>query len=147
MLAIFAVLLSAEVVALRPRVDRITLDNSDRIHVGMMRAEVEAMLGPPGDYTTGPTDPNRYFTVWTGNDYATGELNPDRVRFTWTGSLPEAGSVATVWESDTATIDIVFDGQGKVTWMQSAESRLQQLGPLNNLLWRLKRQWHRWFPE
>ena len=32
-----------------PRAERITPENFDRIKEGMSRAEVEAILGPPGD--------------------------------------------------------------------------------------------------
>src|SRR5258708_730719 len=39
-----------------PRPDRVTRENFDRIKVGMSRTEVEAILGPQGDYTTGPTN-------------------------------------------------------------------------------------------
>ena len=39
-----------------PRMDRITRENFDRISKGMSRAEVEAILGPPGDYSGGPVN-------------------------------------------------------------------------------------------
>jgi hypothetical protein len=55
-LAGLAVVVGAGTVVLWPRADRITLENFDRIKKGMRRAEVEAILGPPGDYTTGPTE-------------------------------------------------------------------------------------------
>ena len=53
-LAGLAVLVAAGAFVLWPRPDRITRANYDRIRMGMSRAEVEAILGPPGDYTTGP---------------------------------------------------------------------------------------------
>jgi hypothetical protein len=55
-LAGLAVVVAAGVVVLWPRTapERITRENYDRIRNGMSRAEVEAILGPPRDYSTGP---------------------------------------------------------------------------------------------
>jgi hypothetical protein len=76
-LAGLAVVVAAVVVVLWPRPDRITQENYDRIRVGglwgedwathdnrapvkkgMTRTEVEAILGPPGDYRTGLGEQN-----------------------------------------------------------------------------------------
>jgi hypothetical protein len=40
-----------------PRGENITMDNWFRIKPLMTRAELEALLGPPGDYRTGPAGP------------------------------------------------------------------------------------------
>jgi hypothetical protein len=40
-----------------PRPNRVARENFDRIREGMTRAEVEAILGPPGDYQTVRTAP------------------------------------------------------------------------------------------
>jgi hypothetical protein len=54
-LAGLPVVVAAGAVVLWPRTpSRITLENCNRIREGMSRAEVEAILGPPGDYRTGP---------------------------------------------------------------------------------------------
>jgi hypothetical protein len=45
-----AVLLAAGAFVLWPRPERITRENFKRIREGMTQAEVEAILGPPGDY-------------------------------------------------------------------------------------------------
>jgi hypothetical protein len=37
-----------------PEPSLVTRENFDRIKGGMSRADVEAILGPPGDYRTGP---------------------------------------------------------------------------------------------
>jgi hypothetical protein len=37
--------------------DRITESNVDRVRRGMSQAEVKVILGPPGDYTSGPVSP------------------------------------------------------------------------------------------
>jgi hypothetical protein len=52
-LAGLAVMVAAGVGALWPRPSRVTGENFDRIEKGMSRAEIEAVLGPPGDYRTG----------------------------------------------------------------------------------------------
>ncbi len=56
----------------------------------MSRAEVEAILGPPGDYRTGPAEPD------TG-------LGPVKVRVA-------AGHTAAVWRGDSALVTIEFGG-------------------------------------
>jgi hypothetical protein len=48
-------LLAAGAFVMWPRPDRITRENYQRIRYGMSRGEVEAILGPPGDYTSAPT--------------------------------------------------------------------------------------------
>ncbi len=60
-------LASVAAFALWPRPNRFTREDYDRIHKGMTRAEVEAILGPPGDYTT------------LGTDYITDDLIPQAV--------------------------------------------------------------------
>jgi hypothetical protein len=52
-LAGLAVVVAVGVVVLWPPEDRITEANLERIKEGMTQAEVEAILGPPGDYRTG----------------------------------------------------------------------------------------------
>jgi hypothetical protein len=106
-----------------PQPSRATWENFDRIRKGMSRAEVEAILGPEGDYRTGPQQclPSLKQTV---------------------------GESATVsdWFADDAFFSIGFDESGGVVMtLVDPTSRTEQ-GPLDNLRWRLKRQWHRWFP-
>jgi hypothetical protein len=48
-----AVVVAVGVVVLWPRADRITKENLGRIRLGMSAAEVEVVLGPPGDYRSG----------------------------------------------------------------------------------------------
>jgi hypothetical protein len=69
-LAGLAVVIAAGVVVLWPREDRVTRGNFDRIRAGMSRAEVEAILGPPGDYTTGPLsiEDCRSISPWNVNE-------------------------------------------------------------------------------
>src|SRR4051794_12025520 len=93
-----AVLLAAGVFVLWPRADRITRENFDRIRGGMSREEVYAILGPPGDYRTGPVkyqhiDLVGYDLVWTDDVI----IRPD-----WE------------WIGDLALVVVEFDQEGCV---------------------------------
>jgi hypothetical protein len=130
-LAGLAVLVAAGVVVLWPRSSsRITRENFDRIKVGMSLAEVETILGAPGDYTTGPYD----------------EFSPDLYSG---GDLDWARATKVDWWSDTSGVTVVFDVSGSVQGSFFDRCHRAEQGPLANLLWRAKRQWHghRWFPE
>jgi hypothetical protein len=110
--------------------DRITAANFERIHKGMTRAEVEAILGLPGDYTTGAThaDPEFMFhgDEWF-NVFATGPAWP-------------------LWEGDAIRIQVGFDDSDHATHKGRLTAHRWEQSPFDNLLWRAKRQWHRWFP-
>jgi hypothetical protein len=126
-LAGLAVVVAVGVVALWPQaVDRVTKESYDRIHAGMTRTEVEAILGPPGDYSSGPTS--------GGIDY--GGILEARMR----------GSDAGSWNGDTGEILLTFD-ERRVTTMHFGPNEVRRLRPFDTVLWRLKRLWHRWFPE
>jgi hypothetical protein len=123
------VLVSAVAFAPRPRTDRITLENFRRIEKGMSRAEVCGILGPPGDYTTGPLE-------FVGP----GELRP------WYPPLTVVNDAREDWGWDEKTVSVTFDKSGGVSCaMYSGCQRVKQ-GPLDNLRWRAKRQWRKWFP-
>jgi hypothetical protein len=69
-----AVLVAVGTLGLWPRQDRIPHENFDRIRDGISLAEVEAILGPLGDYRTRPTTYQRHFlelrvlpTLWRAN--------------------------------------------------------------------------------
>jgi hypothetical protein len=130
-LAGLAVVVAAGVVVLWPREDRITVENFERIRDGMSRAEVEAILGPSGDHTAGDTEPDLEHQKWQS-------LTP-----------PESyGSQEALerWIDDRACIGIGFDSAGNVGSAFCLPMRNIDHGPIGNLLWRAKRQWHRWFP-
>ncbi len=118
--------------ALWPRPDRVTTENFDRIHKGMTRGEVEAILGPPGDYTNGPTaaPASSYPVIY------------DPVRGMWLQG--DEGSTVAEWRSDTGWLRVLFSVSGRVEdhWFQP-QDRIEQ-SALDNLLWRAKRQWRRW---
>jgi hypothetical protein len=127
-LAGLAVVVTVGVVVLWPRPDRVTPENYACIRLGMSRAEVYALLGPPGDYATGDTK-------------ASDLPNPPRLAdLLHAASLPE-------WVGDRAAIGVYFDGAGNVAYAECRHLEPVDHGPLGNLLWRLKRQWDRWSPE
>jgi hypothetical protein len=121
---------------------RITRENYNRICEGMSRAEVEAILGPPGDYRTGLGETECGQNTWA----------PDRgpefaVRTNWIpGQLGGKPYLWGDWMGDSFRIVMVIGQSGSMEWKEGYPRRTTQ-GPLDNLLWRLKRQWHRWFPE
>jgi hypothetical protein len=103
------------------RPNRVTRENYDRIHIGMGRTEVEAILGPPGDYMSQP---------------AAADIT------TLTFDRPEGGGQA-YWASETGAIGIMFDRKGSVAQTGFVAPAPIQLGPLDTLLWRIKRLWLR----
>jgi hypothetical protein len=118
---------TAGVFVLWPRPSRVTRENFDRITEGMTAQEVEAIHGPPGDYTTGQTAASSIFPQ--------------------TGQHGDAGGLSTHWGCDTGGGVVYFDGRGRVRFGGFIPYTRQAQNPLADLLWRAKRQWHRWFPE
>jgi hypothetical protein len=136
LLALAGLVLLAGVTALvlwPPPSSRVTRENSDRIKQGMTQAEVEAILGPPGDYTTGP------MLVDLGGGY-------EPVNDAYPGLDRNLGSGMSVWRSDAGCVVVAYSVSGEVLFSQSVEGKRRAQGPLDNLLWRAKRQWRKWFP-
>jgi hypothetical protein len=132
-LAGLAVVVAVGVILLWPRADRVTRENYDRIHEGMSRAEVEAILGPPGDYRNGPT--NTWFATWVAPD----------APVAWQG---DRGSIFVYRKGgDPFFADTEPDDPDSVSSASFVQVQRVRQGPLEDLLWRAKRQWHRWFPE
>jgi hypothetical protein len=63
----------------------------------------------------------------------------------WHKLLPSSRGKQAVWVGDTVHIVISVDDAGRVTDTDSLNRRATE-STLDNLLWRAKRQWHRWFP-
>jgi hypothetical protein len=116
-----------------PQPDRVTQENFDRINEGMSRADVEAILGPPGDYSGGPL---------------VLEAPGPPVRFEPAKESRGTDDSAFVeWANDSGRAQVVFDGSGRVDWRYFGPVRRMEQTALDNLLWRTKRQWRRWFVE
>jgi hypothetical protein len=146
-LAGLAVVVAAEVVVLWPRSSsRITRENFEQIKEGMNRAEVEAILGPPGDYRTGhgETDLTTVHMAWSPDG---GPLKPNTDWSRIPGQSPEDPRLWAEWMNDSIVIVIAIGQSGSVVQTVGFPRRRTTQGPLENLLWRAKRQWYRWFPE
>jgi hypothetical protein len=140
-LAGLAVVVAAGAVVLWPREGRITQENYDRISEGMSCAEVEAILGPPGDYRTGLGETGfAEPKVWSPDR----DIAPRPVS-NWSTAPGQSPPWAS-WMSDSFVIWIGIDDSGSVGDKLGYPRRTTQ-GPLDNLLWRAKRQWRCWFPE
>jgi hypothetical protein len=120
-LAGLAVVIAAGVVVW-PRPLWATRANYDRIRdrEGIVtRAEVEAILGPPGDYRT----------VLTSDS-----------------GVPLQQSNCESWVVNEGHVLVwYYDDDVVSSWALFPAVAVKQT-PLENLLWRAKRQWHRWFP-
>jgi hypothetical protein len=151
--AVVAVLATGLAFALWPRPDWITEANCARLREGMSRAEVEAILGgPAGDYRTVLTEPNldEPFLVVSRvldkdelarEDEALRHLTAEE-RLQWdrlNHPPPER------WQGDSGNIYITFWPEGAVCPTFSTVRTIEQ-SRLENLVWRVKRQWRRWFP-
>jgi hypothetical protein len=135
------VLLAARALSLRSHPDRVTRANYDRLRTGMTRAEVHDLLGPPGDRRTGPTETplpgppwKFYMAPWAEENY----------------SWPVPVTMEQ-WLTDSAVIHVAYrrsgGGTDGVEYAEYGSYAGPAPGLVERLLWRIKRQWHRWFPE
>jgi hypothetical protein len=114
-----------------PQPQRVTRENGARIRLGMHIDQVRGILGPPGDYSTGPE-------LADGSPSAALGFG----RFT-----SSASNRTDVWVSDSAQVRVKWDGDDmSFLVMYTPMTRVRQPF-LDNLLWRAKRLWGRWFPE
>jgi hypothetical protein len=120
-----------------PQSSRITKTSFYRLGVGMSRAEVEAILGPPGDYRNSPT---AFFL----NDQPVDMALACR-------ALPlgfsDPGAKTELWEGDEVFITVMFSSSsGKVMKCLSWEVKNRSTA-IDTVLWRAKRQCRKWFPS
>jgi hypothetical protein len=130
-LAGLAMIVAGGALVLWPRQDPLTRENYEAIRDGMTRAEIEAILGPAGDYSTGPTQ--RFMSV----EDAIAQAHQDSF------SLQ---SRELAWSSNMVMVRVEFDSRGVATAKNIAALVKLKQTFAENLLWRAKRQWHRWFP-
>jgi hypothetical protein len=128
-----AVLVAAGATVTWPRAARVKMENYVHIQHGMTLSEVETILdAPPGDYRTvrpvvETEDLDRLFAT-------------SRAR----------GSHATTdfWQCDEGLLAVHFNLNGEADTIRHVPSPGRPTAsPFDSLLWRVKRQWHRWFPE
>jgi hypothetical protein len=105
---------------------RLTRENGERIKQGMKWADVEAILGPPGDYRTGPTDD---------------DLEADAVAIGFHPPCLLLGETTEAWSGDSVHIRIWGDVRGAVTGVRFYPVDPQPVGMLELLRWR----WNHWW--
>jgi hypothetical protein len=132
-------LLAVAAVVLWPYPNRVTRQNFDRIRLGMSLAEVEAILGPPGDYRTGDTvviaiDANRLLT------------DPSSALRTKPGPATAQPEVRKVWEGDKGEIAIYFQAAG-VSDKHFRPALSSGQSAFDRLRWRIRRQRQKWLPD
>ena len=125
----------------------ITEEDVNRVENGMSRSEVEAILGPPRDQTTGP------LVYRLDDDPFVCGLSPpivelvDRPQQHFTrDSESYRGLDRPCWCSDSLVFTVAFrDSRACETTVYHTRRLPQSL--LENAIWRLKRQWRRWFAD
>ena len=135
-LAGLAVVIAVLTSALLPQPNRVTAANICRIHKGMTRNEVEAILGSPGDYSTGPIVyemPALGGGIdWVESEDAFDGLKHFQIDARWAG---DEGTIAVNYE---------FNQPPTVCIVDAAIHKRKPQRLLDNFVWRAKRQWHRW---
>jgi hypothetical protein len=127
-LAGLAVVLLVAVCVLPPRDTQVIYENLCRVREGMTGAEVEAIVGTPGDFTTRPMG---YHGLPASFDVTN---RPARRVQEW------------IWANDSGLAWVNFNGDGLVSEIGYLSGSRKEQGFFDNLLWRAKRQWRRWFP-
>jgi hypothetical protein len=116
------------------------MQDFEQIRDGMTRDEVYAVVGPPGDYSSGPLMNLANFIACPAGPRDADDFLPPSIE-TLTGEIVERVE----WRTDNAIASVFFRPTGRVRDKYlSAVSRIGQT-PVENLLWRAKRQWYRWF--
>jgi hypothetical protein len=128
-----AVIVAAGVVVLWPRPSRITRENFGRLKPGMTRADVEAILGPAGDYQTGETEIDRSIRPIINYSPRVLESSAEDTLF-WE------------WRSDTTVLLLGFDTEGRLAGGRQIPTKRITDNPFVNLWWQAKCQWWKWFP-
>jgi hypothetical protein len=118
--ALVAIVVAGTVAVPWPR-PRVTSESFARVQVGMSRAEVERLVGPPGDYTTGPMGVVIFdhTSMW-----------PADTTLVWWRGDGGIGSIA--FDADSTVADVRFWPAGPA-------------GPLERVLWQVESAWRRWF--
>jgi hypothetical protein len=127
-----AVLVAVGAFVVWPRPNRVTRENYNRIRLRMSRAQVEAILGPPGDYTTVPV--GQVTTSMSPSDSAA-----------LTRARMDSRTTESEWWADTGYIVVAYSPEG-VSYRNFGVVDAAQLSPLDRLLWQTERLWRKWFP-
>jgi hypothetical protein len=110
----------------------------------MNKTEVEAILGPPGDYRTALGE----IGVLSCRDDAM-HWRSDRTRKLDDRTMVWAlymGGKEGAWTGDTFEVSVYLDDSVHVNVLNGYPRRKTQTA-FDSLIWRLNRQWLRWFPK
>jgi hypothetical protein len=136
---VLAVVIAVSALVARPRPRTLTFENFSRISIGMDRAHVVALLGPPVDDSSGPTILDAIHAVIRD---PTGDSPP----YVISGSVFVVGGKDAQWSDDATQISVTFTSTGEVALASYYPAYRQEQTLLDNLVWRARRQWRRWFP-
>lgn len=125
------------------RADRVTAGNCCLIKYGMNAAEVEAILGPPGDYRTGPTQELLPLQQPLTDDDCRTQAELEAYWFK--RPQPDSGADVQTWKGDEGEIRVLIDAKVVKGSCCREMVRIPQ-SRLDNLLWRAKRLWRHLFP-
>lgn len=130
----------------------ITEETFDRIQPDMTRAEVEAILGPPGDYTTEPSDEEfppleeveHYY--YAPQCRIRPESSPGFISLSSGVAIVSPRPNQTIWKDDNGTLSVVFDQDDTVEMVEYSTYDGQHHGLLDRVVRLFQRQSPRWLP-
>jgi hypothetical protein len=129
-------------IVLWPRSSRFTEENVNRIQPGMNRSEIETIIGPPIDDSTGPLLDFPEADCFVGQQPICQVDRPEE----WVHlDMGSPNSKNAIWCDDKLVCVVTFDGDGRVCVKSVRHTRRAPQGTLDNLLWRAKRLWRHWF--
>jgi hypothetical protein len=121
-------------VALLPQRSPISVENYTRIQMGMTLPEAEAILGPPGDYRTGPT---KFDLDAVAPEYVVDASSPDDE------TLSQKR-----WTNDRAQVCLYLGTtSGRVVIKDFDPLRPAVPTLLENLIGRAEQKWNEWFVD
>ena len=121
-LAGLAMVVAAGVPVLWHRSSRVTRENFSQIGMGMTKAEVDEILGPPGDYRTALGETERVNGSW----YSDSDDEDRRVAWDENPEVEWPHTKWALWESDTLQVVISIDESGLVRSQYAAEQLMAQ---------------------
>jgi hypothetical protein len=131
-LAVLLVLVGILVPLVMPRPSRVTRANYERIEMGMTQAQVEEILGgPPGDYSTVPTD----YHAGGPMDIV---VDMEELKAAPKSGLHQDGS----WFGDEGNVSVGYL-DGKALCKTFTPTEPVAVETLELLRWRLERRWER----
>jgi hypothetical protein len=111
---------------------RITRANCERLCRRMSRADIEAILGPPGDYTSHPIREVDLQLV----------CGPAECLAAWKNS----GSEALLWQDNDTIVTVRIHPPEGMMYYSCWETIGVRQTAYENIVWRINRQWRKWFP-